>query len=502
MPSAGSSTANQPDERNMVSGESLKKKTFKGTLWGAVERFSQQGISFVVTIIMARILTPADYGLVGMVLVFVNVAQSLVDSGFSQALIQKKDRDETDNSTAFYFNVGIGIILYAALWFLAPVIARFYSEPRLVWITRLVALGIFSNAFGVVQRALLSVVIDFKTQAKASMIAAMISGTVGITMAYTGWGVWSIVAYNVINLLLGTGLLWVYSKWRPAWLFSWQSFHQIFGFGSKLAVSGFLHNLYLSSFNMIIGKVFKAADLGFYTRGQQFVAFFSSNLSGVLQRVSYPVLCRFQDEDVKLGDIFIKLVRASSLLLFTLMMGLAGVAKPMIGMLLGEKWIFSATLMQVLCLGYMWFALYSLNLNILLVKGKTGLYLRLEIIKKLLFIGVLIAAVPFGLVVMCWAVVVNSLIEVLVNSFYTKKLIGISIWKQFAQLVPAFLYAVSMGAVVWMVVTWIPGPHYVKFTVGVVAGLVYFFGITTLTKSRDLRFMLSLLKRERSSGVA
>ena len=476
---------------------SLKSKTFTGAIWSALERFAAQGISFVVMIIMARILTPADYGLVGMVLIFIHVAQSLVDSGFSQALIRKQDRDETDNSTVFYFNIVIGVALYVILWFLAPVIADFYNEPRLRDLTRVICLGIIFNSLVVVQRALLTVSIDFKTQAKASLFAAFSGGVAGISMAYTGWGVWSIVAYHVANLALNCGLLWLYSSWRPKWLFSWVSFRQLFSFGSRLAVSGLLHNLYINGFNMVIGKVYKAADLGFYTRGQQFVSFFSSNISGILQRVTYPVLCRFQDDDEKLGEAFLKMVRISSYVVFSLMMGMVGVAKPMIGMLLGEKWLYSAVLMQILCCGYMWFTLYSLNLNILLVKGRSDLYLRLEIIKKLCFIAVLCAVVPFGLDMMCWGVVVNSLLEVIINSYYTGKMINVSIWKQLKVVLPSLAYAVSTGLVAWLVSVFIPGGYTVKFIAGVASGILWFILVSVVTGSTEWVVLVSLVKRKK-----
>lgn len=478
----------------MAAESSLKSKTLKGTIWGALERFSAQGISFVVMIVMARILTPADYGLVGMVLIFIHIAQSLVDSGFSQALIRKKDRDETDNSTTFYFNIIVGVVLYGVMWFLAPAIARFYEESRLIWITRVICLGIIFNSVSVVQRALLTVEIDFKTQAKASLFSALSAGVTGICMAYTGWGAWSIVWYHVINLGMNSALLWLYSNWRPQWTFSWPSFRLLFAFGSKLALSGLLHTMYVNGFNMVIGKVYKASDLGFYTRGQQFVSFFSANISGILQRVTYPVLCRFQDDDKKLGEIFIKIIRVSCLLTFVLMMGLVGVAKPMIGMLLGDRWMYSAVLMQILCFGYMWFVLYSLNLNIILVKGRTDLFLKLEIIKKVFFLAVLCCLVPFGLEAMCWGVVINSLIEVVVNSFYTGKLIGISIWNQLRQLIPSLFYAISMGGVVWITGEFIPGPYWVKFFSAVGIGLIYFFLVAYMTKSRDLKSAISFIK--------
>lgn len=474
---------------------SLKSKTFHGAIWGALERFSAQGISFVVMIIMARILTPADYGLVGMVLIFIMVAQSLVDSGFSQALIRKQDRDETDNSTTFYFNIVVGLVLYWAMWFLAPAVARFYDEPQLLWLMRVICLGIIFNSLVVVQRALLTVEIDFKTQAKASIFAAASAGATGIAMAYTGWGVWSIVAYHVVNLGMNCGLLWLYSSWRPKWLFSWTSFRQLFSFGSKLAVSGLLHTLYVNGVNMVIGKVYKASDLGFYTRGQQFVAFFSSNISGILQRVTYPVLCRFQDDNEKLGEVFLKLVRVSCLVVFALMMGMVGVARPMIGLLLGEKWLYSATLMQILCFGYMWFALHSMNLNIVLVKGRSDLFLKMEVVKKILFIGVLCGMVPLGLEAMCWGVVINAVIEVLVNSFFTGKLIGVSIWKQLTHLFPALLYAGATGISAWLSAQYIPGNFFVKFICSTAIGIACFLALTFFSGSRDLKYLISLVRR-------
>lgn len=481
----------------MTEEKSLKQKTVSGTVWSALERFSGQGISFVIMVIMARILTPSDYGLVGMVLIFVHIAQSLVDSGFSQALIRKQDSDETDNSTTFYFNLVIGAVLYIAMWFLAPVISRFYDEPRLLWITRAICLGIPFISLSVVQRALLTVEVDFKTQTKASLISAVSAGATGISMAYTGLGVWSIVAYHIVLLGMNSLLLWVFSSWRPAWLFSWSSFRELFGFGYKIAFSGLLHTLYLNGFNMVVGKVFKAADLGFYTRGQQFVNFFSLNISNILQRVTYPVLCRFQNDDGQLSLKLVKMVRVSSMVVFPLMMGMVGVARPMIGMLLGEKWLFSATLMQILCFGYMWATVYSLNLNILLVKGRSDLFLRLEIVKKIFFIGVLCGMIPLGLEAMCWGIVINSFLEVLINSFYTRKLIGISIWAQLWQLLPSLLYAASTGLVAWLVVYVTPGPYFLQFLLGTLGGLAYFFLITYITGSSDLKYIISLIKRKK-----
>ena len=212
--------------------DSLKKTALKGTVWSTIERFSVQGVTFVVMIIMARLLDPTDYGLVGMLTIFIAISQALVDSGFSQALIRKQKRTQTDNSTVFYFNIAVGLILYLILFFAAPAIARFYSQPLLVPLTRVIGLSVLINSFVVVQRALFTVQIDFKTQAKASMSAALVSGAVGIYMAYTGFGVWSIAAQQIVNLLVNVSLLWVMSSWRPSWAYSWKSFREIFSFGS------------------------------------------------------------------------------------------------------------------------------------------------------------------------------------------------------------------------------------------------------------------------------
>ena len=480
----------------MANEESLSLKTFSGTIWGGLERFSAQGVSFVVMIIMARILTPTDYGLVGMILVFINIAQSLVDSGFSQALIRMQDRREVDNSTAFYFNIGVGVGIYIIMWFLAPLVAKFYNEPRLLWMTRVICVGIIFNSLAVVQRALLTVDVDFKTQAKASIIAAFSAGVVGIWLAYSDFGVWSIVAYHLINLGLNCIMLWVFSSWRPKWMFSVSSFRRMFYFGSKIAVSGLLYTLYVNGYNMAIGKIYKAADLGFYTRGQQFVSFFSSNISGILQKVTYPVLCRLQDDNTQLGRVFMKMIRISSMVVFALMMGLVGVAEPMIGMFLGKKWLYSATLIQILCFGYMWFSVYSLNLNILLVKGRSDLYLKLEIVKKIVCIAVLCALIPFGMEALCWGLAINSLAEVVINSFYTGKLIGVSLGRQLIQLVPSLLYALSMGVVVWLVVKAVDASYIIQFFIGTLSGIVYFILIVTLTRSSDFRYILALIRRK------
>lgn len=475
--------------------ESLKHKTVKGTIWSSVERFSVQGIAFVVMIVMARILTPEDYGLVGMVTIFIAVSQSLVDSGFSQALIRKQDRTETDNSTVFFFNIAVGLFLYLILFLCAPLIARFYDQPLLTPLTRLISLSVLINSFVVVQRALLTVKIDFKTQAKASLSAAIIAGAVGITMAYTGFGVWAIVWYQLVNLAVNVGLLWVFSRWRPRLLYSWDSFRELFSFGSKLALSGIIDTLYNNIYLIVIGKVFKASDLGYYTRSSQFAQFPSSNLSAIMQRVTFPVLCTIQDDDDRLRSVYRRFLRLSAFVVFPLMCGLAGVSYPFIRLILGEKWLFSAELLQIICLSMMWYPVHAINLNLLQVKGRSDLFLRLEIVKKCLGVAVLCATVPLGLVAMCWGSLLSSILCLVINTHYTGKLIQVGFLMQMRDLLPTLLYSLSMGAFVLLTVNVIPGSDWLRLTSGILTGIIFFLIATTLTRSRDLQELHQLIKR-------
>ena len=476
--------------------ESLKKKTIRGVLWSTLERFSVQGIQFVVMIIMARMLTPKDYGLVGMLAVFIAVSQSLVDSGFSQALIRKQDRTETDNSTVFYFNIVVGLILYGILYVIAPLIADFYNEPQLIAITRIIGLSVLFNSMVVVQRALLTIKIDFKTQAKAALTAAVSSGIVGIWMAASGYGVWSIVAYQLVNLGVNVLLLWILSHWRPKWIYSWKSFHDLFGFGSKLLASGLIDTLYRNIYLIVIGKVFSASDLGYYTRAHQFTDFPSSNLTGIIQRVTYPVLCSIQNENVRLADVYRRFLRISAFVIFPLMMGLAAVAEPFVLVLLKEQWLFAATLLSIICFSMMWYPIHAINLNLLQVKGRSDLFLKLEIYKKIVGIIILCITIPMGLVAMCIGSYFSSMIALVINTYYTGKLINVGFIRQMRDLMPTFLLSVSMGAVVYFTINIISFHPIVQLSIGIIIGILYYILLALLLKFTEFKELIQLLKRK------
>lgn len=473
--------------------ESLKRKTFRGTVWSSLERFSVQGIQFVVMIVMARQLTPDDYGLVAMLTIFISISQSLVDSGFSNALIRKQDRSDIDNSTVFYFNIAVGLILYLVLFFTAPLIAKFYSQPLLIPITRIISLSVVINSLVVVQRALLTVKIDFKTQTKASVCAALLSGATGIYMAFNGYGVWAIVWQQLLNLTINALLLWILSKWRPTLAYSWQSFRKLFGFGSKLAISGIIDTLYNNIYLIVIGKVFNASDLGYYTRASQFAQLPSSNFTGIIQRVSYPVLCSFQEDIPRMRDVYRNFIRISAFIVFPLMMMLAAEAKPLILILLKEQWAFSIILLQILCFSMMWYPIHSINLNLLQVQGRSDLFLKLEIIKKAIGISILCITVPMGIIAMCAGAVASSLIALIVNTHYTGKLIQVGFLLQMKDVLPTLLYSLSMGALVYWIVAVVPGLWF-KLFCGVSVGILYYIFIAKITGSRELGEAISIIR--------
>lgn len=475
--------------------DSLKSKTVKGVVWSSIERFSTQGVQFLIMIIMARLLTPKDYGLIGMLAMFLAVAQSLIDSGFSQALIRKQNRTDVDNSTVFYFNIIVSCSLYLILFISAPFVADFYNQSELTSVMRVVCLGVILNSLAVVQRALLTVRIDFKTQAKASLSAAVISGCIGIVLAYSGFGVWALVVQQLLNLSVNTLLLWIFSKWRPIAVFSWDSFHELFAFGSKMLASGLLDTLYRNIYPIVIGKLFSASSLGHYTRAQQFSEFPSSNITGIIQRVTYPVLCGIQDDMERLTNVYRKFLKLSAFIIFPLMIGLSAVALPFVDIILGVQWSFCGQLLQIICFAMMWYPIHSINLNLLQVKGRSDLFLRLEIIKKILGITVLCITAPFGLIVMCYGQIFNSIVALAINTYYTGKLINVGFIRQMKDLLPTILLSLTMFGTILLVNGFIESNMY-RLIIGIMVGIVVYVSGSYIFKFKELQTLFSLIRRK------
>lgn len=480
--------------------ETLKNRTIRGIIWSGVERFSIHGIHFLVTLVIARILDPKDFGLVGMLAIFIAVSQSFIDSGFSQALIRKQDRSEVDNCTVFYFNIVVSLFLYLLLFFVAPWVADFYEEPQLVELMRVLCLVIVINSFAVVQRAIYTASIDFKTQAKASLIAAVISGSVGIYLAITGYGVWTLIWQQLLNALINTFLLWAFSNWYPKLLYSWLSFRELFAFGSKLLASGLLDTIYRNMYTLVIGKVFSAANLGQYTQANHFVQLPSSNITGILQRVTYPVLCTLQDDNEKLRHNYRQLIRLSAFIVFPLMCILAGISYPLVEFLIGEKWHFAASMIIPLSFAGMWYPVHAINLNLLQVKGRSDLFLRLEIIKKIIGVVVLVLSIPFGLLFMCWSAIFTSILCLFINTYYTGKLINVGFIIQMRDLSGTLLVSLLVFIVCYFITRTIDN-HLISFLSASIAGGGLFLIVVHLFQFQEYHYAKTFILKKRNGEV-
>lgn len=420
----------------------LKEKAIKGVTWNAISRFSTKGVNFIIGLILARILSPSDYGVVGMVGIFFAIAQTFVDSGFGSALIRKNDCDDIDCSTAFFFNVIVGLLCCICLFMLSPFIADFFNTPILRDIVKVMSLNLLIGSFTIVHSARLTHSVDFKSHAKVDFLSSLISGLVGIFLAYKGLGVWSLVLQNLSSTILKVILLFLVTKWFPKKVFSIESFRYLFGFGGKILASSLLHTAYSNLTTMIIGKVYSPQDLGFYSRGQSLASFPSTNITGILQGVTFPVLSKIQDDEKHLIESYRKLISMTSLAIFFGMFLMASLAKPIILTILTDKWSNAVIYLQVFCFTYMFDHLNAMNLNILYVKGLSNLVLRLEIIKKTISISMVLAAIPLGPLAMCIAGTVYTQIAVIINTYYSGKLFGLGYFEQVKDFGKYFIFSI------------------------------------------------------------
>lgn len=478
-----------------MSEQTLKQATTKGLFWSSVERFSNQGVQFVFSIILARLLSPSDYGIIAMVTIFFAVAQSFVDSGFSNALVRKTDRVEEDLSTCFYFNIGVGIIAYIVLFLIAPLVANFYNQPILSPIIRITGLEVMLNSLCVVQQALFTIKIDFKSQAKITLSATVISGIVGILLAYQGYGIWALVWQGVASSIVRMGLLWLMSKWRPRTGFSKSSFNYLFGYGSKLLASGLLDTIYNNIYPIVIGKFYNPAQLGNYSRALGWAQLPSANITSILQRVTFPVLSAIQDDSLRLQNSYRRLLKLSAFIVFPLMMGLAAIASPLIRVILTAKWDGCVLYLQILCFALMLYPIHAINLNLLQVKGRSDIFLRLEIIKKIIGVVILIITIPLGITAMCLGMVFSSIICLIVNTYYTSRFIDVGLLTQLKDLRIILINSLVMGGGIYILTSFIDIEG-LKLVMGIVIGfLLYFIGSFYFSKA-ELQEVISLIKKK------
>ena len=478
--------------------DSVKHRAVKGVMWSAIERFSVQGIQFALTIIIARLVLPSEYGLIAMLGIFLAIAQTFVDSGFSNALIQKKDRTEVDFSTVFYFNILIALIIYGVLFAVAPYIASFYREPALTDVTRWVGLSLILNGLSVVQRAKLMIRMDFRTQAKASLVAVIVSGLIGVLLAYQGYGVWALVFQTLSSSFLNTLLLWMFARWMPLWCFSWGAFKSLFFFGSKLLLSGLLHTLYINLYSLVIGRRYSAMDVGFYNRSYQLAGFPSINIVGIITRAIYPLQCEMQDDDERLNASFIQYLRMSCYIIFPLMTMLGVLAESLVRLLLTDKWLPSAELLSILCFAYMWYPVMVINNQILNVKGRSDYFLRAEIIKKVVAIGILCATLPFGVRILCWGIVLYNFFDMGIIIYYSRKVISSGYEKQARNIIPFFLLSLGMGISIYLYQMFLNGGTLLlRLALGCIVAFVIYILLGFIFRIREFQQVLLLIKKFR-----
>lgn len=475
--------------------ESLKNKTIKGVFWSGIDRFSGQAIHLLVLLVIARLLTPKDFGLVGMMTVFIAISQALVDGGFTEALIRKQNRTNIDSCSVFYFNIALSCFVYLILYLIAPYVADFYDEPQLTKLMRVLCLVVIINSFGMIQRALYTADVNFKILAKTTFIAAVLSGLAGIFFAFSEFGVWSLVFQQIISAVLWVCFLWFFSSWRPSRMFSFHSIRELFAFGSKMMISSLINTIYSNIYQLAIGKFFSAEKLGHYTQASHITQLPSANISRIMDRVTYPVLCNLQDDDERLAVNYRRLLRMSVFVIFPIMCLLAALSVPLVEIAIGEKWHFAALLIAPLCFSWMWHPVHSINLNLLKVKGRSDLFLRLEIIKDALGIIVLALGIPFGLIVMCYLQILTSIIALIINTYYTGKLINVGFIMQMRDLLPVLSLSLTMFALVFLFINCLEN-QYLQIALGLIIGLILYFGIAILLRFKEIAYLKEIVHRK------
>ena len=430
---------------------SLKGKTIHGVIWSLIDNVSSSGVIFFVGIILARLLTPEEYGVMAMVSIFIAISNSIIDSGFSSALIRKVKVKPIEYNTVFYFNLLISLLLYICLFFISPFIALFFREPILCEVMRVIGLILIINALSIIPYTIFVREINFKTQTIISLIASVGSGVIGVWMAFSGQGVWSLVGQQLGRQCLNTLFLWFFCHWKPTVSFSMTAFKEMFGFGSKLLLSGLLDTIYKDIYYIVIGRCFSSSILGQYTRAKQFSMVFSTNLTTVVQRVSFPVLSSIQDDSIRLREAYRKVIKSTMLVSFACMLGLAAIAKPLLILLISDKWLPAVYFLQIVCFSNMLYPLHAINLNILKVKGRSDVFLKLEVIKKVLAIFPILVGVYLGIEMMLWGSVIISVISYFLNAYYSASLINYSVYEQLKDIFPSFIVSLGVGFLMWSI---------------------------------------------------
>lgn len=475
--------------------KSLKNQTKKSLYWNFLQQFAGTGIAFVIGIIMARLLTPEDYGITAIPAVFLAVSGIFIGGGFSAALIRKNDLNEADLSTAFLYSVVVGILFYIILFASAPFISNYYQVPVLTSLIRVSSLSFMWGPLGVVQTVILTRNLNFKTQTKINLFSQVSSGIIGIILAYSGYGLWALVLSSLIGNIINVIILWWFVRWFPKHSWSKSSFQYLWGFGNKMMASSLLDTIYNNITPLFIGKYYSPNDLGVYNRAYGYANLPSKTITTTLQSVTFPVLSKLQDDDVLLAKNYRKMLRVSCFIVFPLMTLLAALAHPLVIVMITSKWEACVPFLKVVCFSMMWYPIHAINLNLLQVKGRSDLFLRLEIIKKILGVLMLVITLPLGILIFCIGTVFTSIICLFINTYYTGKLIGVGFYMQMKDIAPSLILSIVIFLISSFVIGMIPD-EFLQIIVGGCMGLIVYVCASVVLKVPEIKDIIYLLTRK------
>ncbi|MFJ8266843.1 lipopolysaccharide biosynthesis protein [Peribacillus asahii] len=486
----------------MQNQQNVKKQVLSGLFWKFMERGGTQGIQFIVQIILARLLLPEDYGIIALITIFITLANVFVQSGFNTALIQKKNANETDFSSVFYLSLLVAGLLYTLLFFTAPFIADFYEEPQLIPVLRVMAITLFFGAINSIQTAVISRKMQFRKLFFSSLGSIGSSGTVGIIMAYMGFGIWALVAQQLVYSFMTTVILWFTVKWRPKLIFSFERLRGLFSYGWKLLASTLIGNLYMNLESLIIGKLYNAEMLGFFNRGKQFPTLIVANIDGPIQSVMLPTYSAQQDNKRRIKDMMRRSIVTSSFITFPLMAGLAVVAEPIIELLLTDKWLPSVPFLQIFCAAFALHPIHTANLQAINALGRSDIYLKLEIIKKALGLAILGVTIFYGVYAIALGAVVSSIISTIINTYPNQKLLNYHYKEQLKDIIPSLILSLIMGSVVYLI-NFIDFNVAITLIIQVIVGALVYVGLAYLFKLECFQYLVETMKvflKRKSAG--
>ena len=472
-----------------------RKTVFSALLWKFLERFGVQGSQFVLQIILARLLDPEHYGVLSMMVIFTTLANVFIQRGFNTALIQNKDVTEEDYSSVFWVTMGIAATIYGVLFFCAPLIATFYEMPDLVAPFRVLCLVLFPGAFNSIQLAKVSRAMDFKKVFRSNVIGILVAGVAGIMLAFMGAGLWALVAQNLTNVTVACIVMWFTVKWRPRPVCRMTRIKVLFSYGWKLLVSGLMDTLYQDLRSLVIGKKYDSGTLGYYNRGKQFPQFIINAVNTTVQSVMLPAMSAKQEDKGQVKEMMRRSIMLSSYIIFPIMAGLAGVAEPLVRLLLTDKWLPCVPYMQIYCLSLAFYPVNSCNLQAINAVGRSDIFLKLEIIKKLYGVALLIGALVFfdSPIAIAFTGILTAFIGWFVNAFPNKKLVNYAYWEQIQDVVPTLLISLSMFGCVWLVTLLNMSPI-VQILIQVLIGVVFYVCASALLRVKAYVMLLDMIK--------